>query len=84
LSYEFYLSSNVVSHSRKAFQFIELLSTLGGLTASLSPFFTAIGSNINNRLLFEKMIRSLYFKKKMIRDRTSRGITIELFKGFTK
>lgn len=47
---------------------VDVLSQFGGLYALILNLFAAIGFLANNRLLFAKFIRTLYFKKSKAED----------------
>jgi hypothetical protein len=57
----FFLSDSYYKHSRDVMNIVDVLSKFGGLYAVILNLFAAIGFLANNRLLFAKFIRTLYF-----------------------
>ena len=55
----FFLSDIKTVHVRKVYNLFDLLSSLGGMIASLMGVGTAIGTYINKQLFITKMLQDL-------------------------
>ena len=62
-SEQFFLSQIMVKHTRVVYNILDLLSKFGGLAGIIFKVFAVLGRNFNERLLFSKFIRSLYFRR---------------------
>jgi hypothetical protein len=60
----FFLSDELVTHSRDAENFLGVLSKFGGLFTLAINILTIPGRFTNKRLLFSKFIRTLYLERK--------------------
>lgn len=57
----FFMGNEVKYHEFTAFNFIDVLSSIGGLFSVIASFFGVIAYWINERTIIAKYIRSLYF-----------------------
>ena len=60
----FFLSNELVNHTRKAENILEIISNLGGMFEILWVLFMYIGNSVNNKYITAKFIREIYSKKK--------------------
>lgn len=60
---EFFLSDDIIVHTRIVNNLLDMISNFGGLAGLLYKVFLAVAGYIDEKLLFSKFIRSLYFKK---------------------
>ena len=61
-SEQFYLSQIMIKHTRIVYNILDLLSKFGGLAGIIFKIFAVLGRKFNEKLLFSKFIRSLYFR----------------------
>jgi hypothetical protein len=60
---QFFLSEDIIVHTRIVNNLLDMISNFGGLAGLLFKVFLVIAGHIDEKLLFSKFIRSLYFKK---------------------
>ena len=70
----------MVKHTRQVYNILDLLSKFGGLAGIIFKVFAVLGRNFNERLLFSKFIRSLYFKKNQNHKESKNKIELCHFK----
>jgi hypothetical protein len=76
----FFMSNEIIYHEFTAFNFVDLLSNIGGLFSVICSFFGIPAMWINERTIIAKYIRSLYYinkpeemKKKLFQKKKEGG-----------
>ena len=64
---QFFLSEDIIVHTRIVNNLLDMISNFGGLAGLLYKVFLAVAGYIDEKLLFSKFIRSLYFKKSAVK-----------------